>query len=269
MLCWLSVRQLCWSCAEGSSLKQRGVILYLRLQWLGNSAAWADTNWFSVSAASNYRDYYDLDGTNTTVAPSDGISAPQTDGIVPIFGVGSRVTDAFIRNGLLWTCQAIGLSTDGTYSGDSSGSNVSRSGVQWFKLQISPDSTSLSMADHGRIFDSSQTDNPWWYYTPSMMVNCAGDMVVGFSGSSATNYVGAFYTWRLSSGATLDKPRLFQPGSITFSPSQWGDYSAPSLDPNDDWSFWTVQEYATPATSAHGDVIGAWGTVVARIRPNP
>ncbi len=27
------------------------------------------------------------------------------------------------------------------------------------------------------------------------MVNCNGDMVVGYSGSSATQYIGAYYSW--------------------------------------------------------------------------
>jgi len=45
-------------------------------------------------------------------------------------------------------------------------------------------------------------------YFPSLMVNCAGDMVMGFSGSSATNYISAYYTWRLNNGPTLDTPRL-------------------------------------------------------------
>jgi hypothetical protein len=263
-----------WFVAKGSpdlsGSYQGGAIMYRRLQWSGNNASWADTNWFAVSAASNYRDYYDLDGTNTNVTPTDGISAPQSGGTVPLYQIGSRLTDACIRNGFLWTCQAVGFGTNGTYVGDSSGSNVTRSGLQWFKLEIGPDGNSHSLADHGRIFDPSQTDNPWWYYTPSLMVNCAGDLVAGFSGSSSTNYIGAFYTWRLSSGATLSQPRLIQPGTSTFSlTQQWGDYSATTLDPTDDWSFWTVQEYAAPEPGPRGNVVGAWGTVVARIKPDP
>ena len=100
------------------------------------------------------------------------------------------------------------------------------------------------------------------------MVNCAGDMVAGFSGSTATNYIGTFYTWRLSSGATLGQPVVIQAGT-TNSVSGWGDYSATTLDPTDDWSFWTVQEYATPAQLAPGVFVNRWGTVIARIKPSP
>jgi hypothetical protein len=37
-----------------------------------------------------------------------------------------------------------------------------------------------------------------------LIINCAGDMVMGFSGSSATNYIGAYYSWRLSSASVLE-----------------------------------------------------------------
>ena len=35
---------------------------------------------------------------------------------------------------------------------------------------------------------------------------------MGFSGSSRSNYIGAFYTWRLAGGSTLVPPRVIQPG---------------------------------------------------------
>jgi hypothetical protein len=92
--------------------------------------------------------------------------------------------NAVIRNGFFWTCQLVGLSTNtGNYVGDASGSNVTESAMQWLKFQISADYTSLTLADHGRVFDTNRTDKPLWYYMPSLMVNCSGDMVAGFSGS--------------------------------------------------------------------------------------
>jgi hypothetical protein len=139
-----------------------------------------------------------------------------------------------IRNGFVWTCHTIGLNgTNGVYSGDTFGTNVNRSAIQWLKLQISPEGSALTGYDHGRVVDSIHSTNAWWYHFPSLAVNCAGDMVAGFSGSSATNYIGAFYTWRLATGATLDEPRLIQPGTTNYNPDQFGDYSATTLDPTD------------------------------------
>ncbi len=59
------------------------------------------------------------------------------------------------------------------------------------------------------------------------------------------------------------------PGVVEYDNTSWGDYSATTLDPTDDWSFWTVQEYANPWTGSQGFTFGRWGTVVSRIRPNP
>src|SRR5712664_4739529 len=93
-----------------------------------------------------------------------------------LFGHGvvkSRLMMATIRNGSLWTCHAVGLSgTNGTYSGDASGTNVDRSAIQWLQLQISADDTTLTLQNHGRFFDSAAT-NAFWYYVPSLAVNCA------------------------------------------------------------------------------------------------
>jgi hypothetical protein len=247
-----------------------GEVWYRRLQWNGTNVNW-DTNWTSIADGGvNYRDYYELAGTNIAALPSTGISAPQTNGTpINLYSAGSRLMIATIRNGYLWTCHAVGLNgTNGTYTGNATGTNVDRSAMQWFKLEVGTNGTGLTLSDHGRVFDPAST-NAWWYHYPSLAVNCAGDMVAGFSGSSATNYVGAFYTWRLSSGVVLSQPSLIHPGTISYDLSRWGDYSATTVDPTDDWSFWTVQEYATPWTNQFGSIVGRWGTVIARLKPAP
>jgi hypothetical protein len=252
---------------------QGGAVLYRRLHWQGTNAAWADTNWVEVSnPGPSYQDYYEFSGTNFSSFPSTGVTAPQlgtSDGI-NLYSIGGRLMMAVVRNGFLWTCHTVGLSgTNGVYVGNASGTNVNRSAMQWFKLEVGTNGTGLTMSDHGRVYDPAPT-SPWWYYFPSLAVSCAGDMVAGFSGSSATNYVSAFYTWRLSNGTTLGQPRLIQPGTIAVPVDfRWGEYSATTLDPTDDWSFWTVQEYATSWTNQFGSIVGRWGTVVAKIRPNP
>ncbi len=88
---------------------------------------------------------------------------------------------------------------------------------------------------------------------------------MGFSGSSATNYIGAFYTWRLANGFAPIEPRVIRAGTTNYDSSEWGDYSATTLDPTDDWAFWTVQQYAT---SLPPYFPRSWATVVAKIRPD-
>jgi len=174
---------------------------------------------------------------------------------------------ATIRNGSLWVSQVVGLSgTNGVYIGDESGTNVDRSAIQWLRLNVDAFGSSLSYSAHGRIYDSAAT-NSFYYYFPSLMVNCAGDMVTAFSGSSATNYIGAFYTWRLANSSAPATPLLIRAGTTNFGSGRWGDYSATTLDPTDDWSFWTVQEYADPIGDPGGRYV--WETVIARIRAGP
>ena len=80
---------------------------------------------------------------------------------------------------------------------------------------------------------------------PSLMVNCSGDMLMGFSGSSPNDFIGAYHSWLFAGDSASVGPFVIQPGSINFSNiDRWGDYSYTSLDPVDDWSFWTVQEHA-------------------------
>ncbi len=246
---------------------QGGPVLFRRLQWQGTNAVWADTNWVEVSnPGATYQDYFELAGTNFSSFLNAGVTAPQlgTTNGVELYGIGSRLMMATIHNGFLWTCQIVGLSgTNGTYIGGASGTNVDRSAAQWLAFEISPDTATLTLVDHGRVFDPAAS-NAWWLYFPSSAVNCIGDMVMGFSGSSPTNYIGGFYTWRLANDTALGQPRQFQAGTTTSSETRWGDYSATTLDPTDDWSFWTVQEYAV-----HSGASGQWGTTIGKIRPSP
>src|SRR5678815_3472793 len=133
--------------------------------------------------------------------------------------------------------------------------------------RVATNGTGLTIRDHGRVFDSVQATNAWWYHFGSLAVNCPGDIVAGFSGSSVSNYIGAFYTSKLNDNNLIQPTRVLQLGSIGHS-SGWGDYSMTVPDPMDQWTFWTVQAYSAPY------VVGAftnksWRTVVAEIRAKP
>ena len=234
-----------------------GEVWYRRLQWVGTNGV-LDTNWWTLPEPSpTYRDYYDLVITNVW-APE---AASESGSPIRLWPIGSRLTTAVIRDGLLWTCQAVGLNrTNGVYLGDGSPSGIDRSGVQWLKISVDPAAGSLNYVGHGRFWDAAPT-NAYWYYFPSLMVNCAGDLVASFSGSNATNYIGAFYGWRSATGASNSAvPRLIQAGLVGYPYYRWGDYSATTLDPTDQLTFWTVQEYACPQENDYH-----WGTVISRL----
>ena len=84
---------------------------------------------------------------------------------------------------------------------------------------------------------------------------------------------------RVLTAATLSAPHLLHalprtPISGDFSPGETellteyslrGDYSHTTLDPTDEVTFWTVQEYTTEVVA----VGGFWGTWIAEIKIAP
>ena len=98
-------------------------------------------------------------------------------------------------------------------------------------------------------------------------VNKNSDTPVGFSGSSVNDYIGAYYTGKLSNGSSPSAPIRFFTGNDWVDNTAgvvWGDYSYTSLDP-DGLTIWTIQEYAETRFSAPGQ--NAWGTRVVAVTP--
>jgi hypothetical protein len=256
-----------WGTRSGTNYYFGGAVLYRRLQWSGTNAVWADATWVT-NQTSLQRDYYDFDGADDVTIHNPGIGAPQLGGTgrIALGDIGSRLLTAVIRNGSLWTCQHVGLSiTSGIYVGDQTGATVNRSAVQWIRYTIDPIYGGFSYGSHGRIFDAAAS-NPFWYHFPSLSVNCAGDTVVGFSGSSAANYVGVYYSWILGGNVSAATPLAIRQGTVYYTTDRWGDYSQTSVDPSDGLSFWTVQEFAD-SQQPPGYV--PWATWITKLSRSP
>ncbi|MCY3018584.1 MAG: DUF5060 domain-containing protein, partial [Planctomycetota bacterium] len=172
-----------------------------------------------------------------------------------------RVQMAAIRNGRLWTCRHIGVNSSGSET------SPDRTGCEWMELALN--GTSASVNQQGRVYDTAAT-NPRFYYYPSIMVSGQGHAAMGFSGSKwprlTGEYIGAYTCGRLAGDAagTMQQPVLaLQAGAASYvvpggnNLTRWGDFSFTSLDPNDDMTLWTIQEYAATTDS--------WGTVVSQL----
>jgi hypothetical protein len=95
---------------------------------------------------------------------------------------------------------------------------------------------------------------------------------MGFSGSSAREYIAGYQAGRLATdppgtfaGITRVKEgegpyTLVGPGEAA---SRWGSYSAAALDPDCGMCLWTVQPYA----AAPNDLGSNWGTWIAQTKP--
>jgi hypothetical protein len=116
---------------------------------------------------------------------------------------------------------------------------------------------------------SSTTDS---YSAPSIAVNSAHDVLLGFSAVSTEQHVSAaFAMYRNAQQSTaqpfvqkyaLGEAPLIDSASSTN--SRIGDYSQTLTDPLDSAAFWTIQERSVAAPTA---VAQGWSTVWAKVKP--
>ncbi len=90
--------------------------------------------------------------------------------------------------------------------------------------------------------------NSEWRWMGSAAMDRIGDIAVGFSASSSSEYPKICYAGRMVSDPpgqlTQGEALLMQgTGAQTSSASRWGDYSMLSVDPVDDCTFWYTTEY--------------------------
>ena len=150
------------------------------------------------------------------------------------------------RDGSIWTCHTIAAN--------------GKAGCRWYEL--APDTLTL-------IQSGTVADNSLYYFFPSIMVNEAGSAAMGFSGSNADRYAGAYYTGRRATHppGEMAPPARYKAGGApqnnfdSFGRNRWGDYSYTTLDPVDETTIWTIQEYA----HSDGPSLSIWGTYIAAL----
>jgi hypothetical protein len=231
-----------------------GSLFYNQLVWangLGAQPVFQLNPWGTLQISPSYFDMPLGGGTGSILAPQKG--GPHKVNA----RTGSQLIMAMVRKlggtQYLWTSHTIGVNN----AGNNDGPPADRMASEWFQIQTTP---TFQIVGTGRIFDSGSS--PRSYYLPSLAVNWNGDMVIGFSVSSANDFIGAFYTRRSGSGAWLGAPIPYSAGQqycpLPYDITPWGDYSYSSLDP-DGLRIWTIQEYAIANDY--------WGTFVAAVRP--
>lgn len=195
--------------------------------------------------------------TITTPAYADTLDAPAMGSTARINTGDDRIQGATLRNNRVWVSRNVGV------NGTGGNTTPDRMGCEWLELDVA--GAAPTLVQSGRIFDPSASD-PRFYYYPSIMVNGQGEAAVGFSGSKAAEFVGAYTCGRLPAdpAGTMRSIALIKAGEGSYTRqggdgrNRWGDYSYTSLDPTDDRTFWTIQEYATATPNI-------WGTWVAQL----
>jgi hypothetical protein len=178
-----------------------------------------------------------------------------------------RLFAAHIRNGRLWTAHNIAVDTGGV----ASSSPGHRNAVRWYEFIVPVGSGTPTVNQSGTIFDPAAS-NPKFYWIPSVMVSGQGHAALGFSVAGNADRINAGTNGRLAGDTlgTLGAVSLYTNSSTAYNPPgdsggplgrRWGDYSFTSLDPNDDMTMWTVQEFC--------DGTNTWGTQVAKLLAPP
>jgi hypothetical protein len=163
------------------------------------------------------------------------------------------------------------------------GSSATQSAVRWYQQDVSGGTIAPNIAQAAT--HSPDTTNR---FMPSLALDRAGNMMIGYSASSSTMKPAIRYAGRLVGDPIETLPQTevdliqgtgTQVGSCGGTCTRWGDYAAMSLDPVDGCTFWFTSEYY--ATDGLNDLtrIGSFkfpsctaignGTVSGTVTVNP
>jgi hypothetical protein len=210
-----------------------------------------------------------ISGNLTVTVPATSFPIPQVaqGSTAPLDALDDRLFAAMIkRNKLtgvssLWTAHNIRVDATGTVSG-SGDRNASR----WYQIDNLTGTPTLTQA--GTVFTAGTNTSQMGFWIPSVAANGQGHMALGASVAASDLPASANVQSRLSSdtlGTTPQTPHTVlgvagynaQGGSR----QRWGDFSQVVVDPEDDQTLWTFQEYA--------DAVNSWGVRVMKLIAPP
>ena len=153
-----------------------------------------------------------------------------------------------VRNGSLWGVENV--------------ESNDRVALRWFEI----DTRTGTLRQEGLIA------YPYLdFYYGSIAVNEFGDVVLGFNGSGADQFISSYAAIGRTLGGTtaFGIPMLLKEGADTYeyklSPTmrrlRWGDYSGTVIDPLDPRAFWTFGEFVLDRDR--------WGTQISQIQVPP
>lgn len=162
-----------------------------------------------------------------------------------------RMRHVAVRNGKIWGVHSVFLPAV----------SPTRSGIQYWEFD-----TTGTVLQRGRIEDASGQK---FYSFPSVAINNKNDVLIGYASFSKAKYASGSYSLRRSSDAinTFRDEYIFKYGENTYfkdfggTRNRWGDYTNTVIDPTNDSTFWTIQEYA-------GSTANSWATWWANVDPD-
>lgn len=193
-----------------------------------------------------------IDAGTTTTLPS----IPQAETEETIAPGDRRVLHAVWRNNQLYAVFHVR---------PPSGVDVAQCTAHWARVETGAGPAfTLTLAEQGNIGGEDISPATRTFY-PAIAVDAAGNIGFGFSASSETIFVGAYYTARAATDApgTVQATGVLQAGLAPYvrnlgGGNRWGDYTGAAVDPANG-SLWILGQYAmTQGQPAGGD--GRWAT---------
>lgn len=148
-----------------------------------------------------------------------------------------------LENGVMWGVQGV--------------ANQGRAALRWFAI----DAKTNVVRQEGLIADPKKD-----LFMGSLAINESNDVVIGFNESSASQFVSSYAVrgTKKQGRTVFGKPLLLKAGVAVYSDfgvgvgvSRWGDYSATLVDPNNQRSFWTIQQWVSAENS--------WATQITQL----
>jgi len=223
------------------------------------------TVWNFSNAVSTYKFHVDwnrislstFDGPFVTIAPSSWIAAPST---VPAKSGNNNDT---LDTQLMMQNQYTNLGGVESLWLTHTVRNPSTAGVaavRYYQTNVSAGSIAANTAQA-----ATHAPDAINRYMPSLAVDRAGNMALGYSASTSTLFPAIRYAGRLSADPVNSLPQtetsLIEGTGSQNSSNRWGDYSAMSLDP-DGCTFWFTNEY-------YATVGGNWQTRIGSFNYGP
>ncbi len=129
------------------------------------------------------------------------------------------------------------------------GSVAGQTGVRWYQTDVTGGVIAAALTQVATHSPDSTVNR----FIPSLAVDRAGDMMIGYSASSSTMKPAIRYAGRLAGDALSSLPQTevdliqgtgSQVGNCAgVTCTRWGEYSAMTLDPTDGCTFWYTNEY--------------------------
>ena len=200
------------------------------------------------------------------VSKNNALSANPTRAMAD---VDDRLFSAVIRAGHLWTAHNVKVDS----TGNSNGGSLTRDAVRWLDITVAGPTLNQS----GTVFDSASSGF-LEYWMGTIMVSGQGHVAIGLNRANTATVVQAGAIGRLAGDApgTMGGFSPFQSSTadayddasfVTAPANRWGDYTYTSLDPCDDMTMWTTQEYVAGPT-AFGLPID-WGVAAGKLQAPP